>query len=462
MSASELNEADPLAAVETSVRGVTGLSGKFILFALAIMLAWAFLVPLGSAVIAPATLASSGHNQQLQHVRGGMVTGIFAKEGDLVPEGSVVVTLDPAIDQANLTRLQARHAVLEALRTRLEAEKAGGLAEADLDLAGINVTAFALRGSQALDFNTTASIAETTIAKALNAEQGRQYEKGRLAIGAQLRGLSDRAEGQRQRLASLTTQIENAKRRTELLENQLSDAQTLAKAGHISRNQVWEIETRLLDSQSSLTDLHSQLTSTQSLIGETEAEMDRVRMADGMETSRTLTDVLAELEQISDELTAAESAMDNAALRAPVRGYLVRLSAKTLGGVVKPGDVVGEIVPADAPLEVKARVALDKISAVRMGQSAELKLSTLNPRVHEPINATITYVAADASQDDATGERFFEVHAKLDETTTQNLEVALLPGMSGELFIEGETRTFATYMLQPLLDGLARTFREVH
>ncbi len=462
MSVIEPKEDDPLAQVVTSARGVTGVSGKFVLFALLVMLVWALFVPLGSAVIAPATLASSGHNQLLQHIRGGTVTGIFAREGDLVPEGRVVVKLDPAIDQANLTRLRARHAVLTALRKRLEAEKAGGLANVDLDLVELAPSRLTLRGSKAFDFTVTASLGDISIARALNEEQGRQYEKGRQAIGAQLRGLADRAEGQRQRVQSFQTQIQNAERRTQMLQNQLDDAQQLANAGHISRYQVWEVETRLLDSQNGLSDLRAQLASAKSLIRETEAEMDNVRMSDGVETSRTLTDVLAELEQISDELNAAEAAMDNVSLRAPVRGYLVRLAAKTIGGVVKPGEIVGEIVPADTPLEVKARVPLDKIAAVSVGQSAELKLSTLNPRVHEPIKATVSYVAADASRDEQTGERFFEVHALLDADSTGKLDVSLLPGMSGELFIEGENRTFATYMLQPLLDGFSHAFREVH
>ncbi len=462
MSAVEPSEDDPLAQVATSARGVTGSSGKFILFALVILLAWAVFVPLGSAVIAPATLASSGHNQLLQHVRGGTVSGIFAREGDLVEKGRIVVKLDPAVDQANLTRLKARHAVLTALRKRLEAEKAGGLAQAGLDLDGLDISLMTMRGSKSFDFTVTSSLGDGAIAKTLNAEQGRQFEKGRLAIGAQLKGLADRAEGQRQRYKSLREQIQNAERRTQMLQKQLADAELLVKAGHISRYQVWEIETRLLDSQNNISDLHAQMAAAGSQISETEAEMDRVRMADGVETSRTLTEVLAELEQISDELKAAETATDAASLRAPVRGYVVRLAAKTIGGVVRPGEVMAEIVPADAALEVKARVPLDKISAVQVGQSAELKISTLNPRVHDPIKATVSYVAADASRDEQTGERFFEVYARLDDDATKALDVSLLPGMSGELFIEGETRTFATYMLQPILDGLARTFREVH
>jgi len=452
-------EVDQFSDVATSPQGVTGRSGKFMLFALGIVLAWSVAVPLGSAVIAPATLVSSAHNQLIQHVSGGIVTGIHAEEGDLISKGGVILELDPAVDQARLTKLKGRHAVLSALRNRLEAEKSDDYSGPAL---GLNLSNLKLRGANNIDFTVTASVGDTPIERALNAEQVREVEKGRLAIGAQLRGLADRNIGQQQRLRSLTSQIKAAERRTEILRNQLANAQALAKAGHLSRQQAWDIEARFLDSESNQFDLRSQMATMQSAIGETNAEMDRVRMSDGKETSQQLTEVLAELEQISDEMAAAEQSRANAALRAPVRGYLVHFAANTRGGVVKPGETVGEIVPADAPLEVRARVALNQINAVQIGRPAEVRVSALNPRIYDPLPAEISYVAADASQDPQTGERFFEVRAILNLKATQQLGALLLPGMSGELFIEGEKRTFATYMLQPMFDGLTRTFREIH
>ncbi len=453
------DEKDPFADVETSPRGVTGRAGRFMLVALGVVLAWAFLVPLGSAVIAPTTLVSSAHNQLLQHVSGGIVTGIHAEEGDLIGKGRVVLELDPAVDQARLTKLKGRHAILSALRNRLEAEKTDDFRE---PMRTLDLSSLKLRGGSNIDSIVTSSVGGSSIERALNAEQVRELEKGRRAIGAQLRGLSDRAVGQQLRMRALASQINSAQRRTEILRSQLANAQALVKAGHLANQQAWDLEARFLDSESGLSELRSQMSTMQSSIGETEAEMDRIRMSDGKETSQQLTDVLAELEQISDELAAAESSRSNSVVRAPVHGYLVHFAATTLGGVVKPGETIGEIVPADAPLEARARVPLNQISAVHVGQSAEVKVSALNPRLYDPLPATVTYVAADASQDEQTGERYFEVRAHLDVAAAQEQGASLLPGMSGEIFIEGETRTFATYMLQPFYDGLARTFREVH
>lgn len=454
------DEIDPFANTALSPSGVTGGAGKFVMLAFAVVAGWALFVPLGSAVIAPATLVSSTNNQLLQHINGGVISGIHAQNGDLIEKGRVILELDPALDQARLTKLRARHAVLTALRNRLEAEKAGDIGG---PLLSMNTMPLRLRTSEAIDYGVTAATTKTTsIERVLNAEQVRELEKGRLALDAQLRGLVERNIGNQQQIRALSLQISSAERRVELLRRQLSSARSLVEAGHLAQQQAWNIESSYLESESALLQLRSQLAAMQGSVGETEAEMDRVRLSDGKETSQQLTEVLAELEQISDELAAAEHTRSNSAVRAPVRGHLVHFEATTLGGVVKAGETIGEIVPADAPLEVRVRVPLNQISSVNLGQPAHVRLSSLNPRIHDPVPAEISQIAADASRDEQTGERYFEVRATLDQQSTRELAEPLVPGMSGEIFIEGTARTFAAYLLEPVLDGFTRSFREMH
>ncbi len=459
MALSSDADADPFGNVPTTPGRVTGKAGKLVLAGLAVFVLWALFIPLDSAVIAPGELASSARNHKLQHVSGGVVMAMQAREGDLVEKGDVILTLDPATDQARLTKLRAQYAELMALRTRLEAEKAGvGMAGGPSSGEFLQMT---LRGLEGSDLPIEQDVADQPFAQRLNSEQLRELEKGRQAITAELRGLEKRLDGQQRRLAVLTTQLQNGRERIEILTAQLTKSQALAEQGYMARRQVQDLEIRVLDARNELSNLQSQVASTEGEIGGTLSEIDRVKLLDSRETSKQLTEVLAKIEQISDELTAAENARSQTELRAPVKGYLVHLAAVTVGGVIRPGEAIGEIVPADAPLEVKAQISLDKIAGIFPGEDAEVKISALNPRTHDPIPAEVTYVAADATQNEVTGEHFFEVRALLDKETLQQQGLSLKPGMGGEVFIKGEARTFATYLLQPFLDSLSHSFREV-
>lgn len=459
MTLNTRNEDDVFARIEINPSGATSRSGRILLAGLGVFMAWAVFIPLGSAVVAPASLASSGRNQILQHVAGGVITGINVEEGALIDQGEVVLELDPAIDQARLTKLRGRHAVLQALRGRLEAEK-----DADSGVNALLGVTAPMQGADGAEIDpmATASVSGTTVERALNAEQIREYEKGRNEIAAQIRALADRAQGLTQRTSELGMQIDNGGKRIELLRRQLANAETLVASGALARQQVWDLQARVLEAESSLSELRAQFASATGSVGETYAEMERIRMNDGRETSKQLTEVIAEIEQISDELAAAELARRQSTMRAPVRGYLMNLATTTIGGVIRPGETIAEIVPADAPLEARGRVLLQDIAAVQVGQAAEVRVSALNPRIHDRLPATVIYVAADATLDERTGERFFDVRALVDASSLAGSGIVLQPGMNGEIYIEGDSRTFATYMVQPLLDSLSRAFREVY
>jgi multidrug efflux pump subunit AcrA (membrane-fusion protein) len=62
---------------------------------------WAATAPLSSAVVAPGTIIFEGKRKSVQHLEGGIVGEILAKDGDRVQVGVVLVRLDPTRAQAN-------------------------------------------------------------------------------------------------------------------------------------------------------------------------------------------------------------------------------------------------------------------------------------------------------------------------------------------------------------------------
>ena len=453
----QVEEKDPFEGVATGARGVTGKAGKVVLLALIVLAAWAFLVPLGSAVVAPSQLVSSARNHKLANLSGGRVTMISAREGDLVEKGELIVSLDPAMDQAQLSGLQSRYAVLIALKQRLEAEKDTPSQSGSSLVVPANLE---MRGSVAIDGDPNLDASGVALRETLQAEQLRELNKGRQAIAAQLRGLENRAEGQRRRVESLSAQLADSQQRVGLLSEQFANAKALASQGHLPKSRVWELEANLLDAESRLSGVKAELAGAQSAVREAEAEQVRVQMADSAETSEQLTEVIAELEKIKDELTAAEIARTQTSLRAPVKGYVLFPEVVTEGSVFRGGQTIVEVVPAGEPLETLARVPLKDIGNVAVGQDAEVAVTALNARLYDKLPAKVTFVAADATHDEATDERYFEVRALLDQKTIADQKIPLKPGMAGDVYIIGQSRTFARYILQPFIDGISRAFRE--
>ncbi len=435
----------PLGEVDTAAGGLIGRAGGFLLASACAIAIWAVFVPMDSAVVAHGPVSSSGQNKLIQHRTGGVIKAIRYRDGEFVETGAVLFELDPIADEAQLNRLLARRIVLQAISARLEAEKSNS-DTVSTDEAQSRATPIA---------------AMSEFQSKIFLEQEREFLKNRLVIESELEALRQKSNRLEEQRNGLTRRLPHRKQQIENLQAQFTSAMELEKKGHISRQQLWEIESRLLDRQSELVNLESERDGIESAILENQSLIENASQRNDRLTSEKLTGIMAELQQISEEIKAAENARVQAHLRAPIAGTLVRSTVVTVGGVVKPAETLAEIVPQGVPLEVDAKVRAQDIKFVHIGQAAMVKINGLNPRLFDSIEGRIHYVAADSTQDERTGERYFKVKINIAAPIDpQTIEPVPVLGMMTEAFLKGEQRTFFQYIAQPVIEGMQRAFRE--
>lgn len=459
MSAPSGEPDNPFAGVPTQASILPGGFGRWVFGAFGVFCAWGLLVPLDAAVIANGTLMSAGRNQSVQHLTGGVIRAIHAREGALVAKGDALLELEPLVDLARLSRLKARQAALSAVETRLRAEKemdAGGGALPETRLAYARLE---LRTSDTALARVQSDVSPT-LGLTLAREQEREFLRGRRAVLAQVEALERRAAAERERRAGLGEQIERAKGLLDILDQRVSNMRSLAEKGYVSRSQLWDGEGRVLEQRSQLARLSSEASALDQTVAEIASEIARVRETDARDNSQRLTDVLSELESNRHEIAAAEQALGQTRILAPTAGHLVHFAANTPGAVVRGGETLAEIVPSGTRLVARGRVTPEDVVAVHLGQRAEVHVTALPSRISDPIDADVTFVASDATQDQRTGERYFEIETQLDLADRPELVGLLSPGLSAQIFVKGAPRTFARYLGQPLVDALRHTFRE--
>ena len=123
---SEIQEIRWKTKTETDSGSIIRIGGWSVGLLMVLFVIWGSTFPLSSAVITPGTVVSEGRNKLIQHSSGGQVLEIKVREGDFLEKGQIVLTLDPTQARADLSRLDARHASLSALKARLDAERSGG------------------------------------------------------------------------------------------------------------------------------------------------------------------------------------------------------------------------------------------------------------------------------------------------------------------------------------------------
>ena len=137
----------------------------------------------------------------------------------------------------------------------------------------------------------------------------------------------------------------------------------------------------------------------------------------------------------------------------------------TVGGVITNGETIMQIVPRSDALVVEAKVAPQDIDQVAVGAAGIVRILAGDQRTMPDLNGALTRVSADLTRDPGNGPQesqpYYLVRVSLPADEVQRLgDLKLVPGMPAEVFIQTYARTPLQYLLKPLREQIARTFRE--
>jgi adhesin transport system membrane fusion protein len=163
-----------------------------------------------------------------------------------------------------------------------------------------------------------------------------------------------------------------------------------------------------------------------------------------------------ELASLRQQRKLSQDQLSRTTLLAPLRGVVNKLSVTTIGGVVRPGEEILQIIPLDEELFVEAKVKPRDIAAVRMGQTATVKLSAYDYMIFGSLKGTVTFVSADTFKDEHARNPDAETHYKVTlavdrgQFTERQKSLEIRPGMQAEVELQTGGKTILTYLTKPL------------
>lgn len=162
-------------------------------------------------------------------------------------------------------------------------------------------------------------------------------------------------------------------------------------------------------------------------------------------------------------LPAYENKLDRTTVRAPVDGRINRVFVTTIGGSVRPGDPLLEMVPGRDSLLIEAMVAAKDIASVHLEQRAKVNISAYDSAVYGSMEGKVVAVSPDAVVNERTGESHYLVRVRtttdaISDSTGRRLRIG--PGMGAEVMLLGDKRSVLTYILTPLTRLAETAFRE--
>jgi adhesin transport system membrane fusion protein len=174
------------------------------------------------------------------------------------------------------------------------------------------------------------------------------------------------------------------------------------------------------------------------------------------ERANEYSDTLKEIATLRQNLKASEDQLNRTILRSPMRGVVNNLVVTTIGGVVRPGEEILQIIPLNDELFVEARVAPENIANIRAGQEATIKLTAYDYTIYETLKGHVDVISADTFKDErareADGNPHYKVTVRVDMSglTDRQARIEIRPGMQASVELHTGERTVLQYLMKPL------------
>ncbi len=406
---------------------------------------WSAFARLDSAVVAEGTIAVESNRKTVQHLEGGIVRQILVRDGDLVQEGQVLIRLDPTRNEATDRGFRQQLAIASALEARLAAQR---------DVA--DAVAFPPEVTRFKD--------DPVVANAIFDNQS-QFENRRQSL---LRGIEvvDKQIAQaKDEVRQAAVDEKTAQDQIDSIDVELPNLRMLLDKGLVALPRVTMLERQLIQTKGQLENAKINSTKGREKIGEMQARIDQLKQDYRQEAANLLPDVRKTISDARQQLVIASDALQRIDLRAPVTGTVQQLKIFTIGGVIKPGDPVLDIVPSSDTLVVRAKVQPIDVDRILTGETVEIRVPQFMRFELHPIEGVVRSISRDSVFDPPTSSMpappYFAVEVAVERASIpEGIRDRLSAGMTVDTIIRTEERTVLTYLLAPLTNRLAKSMHE--
>ena len=396
---------------------------------------WANFAEIDEVTHANGQVISSQRTQIIQNLEGGILGAVLVGEGEIVEKGTPLAQLDNKLAESQYRDAQNRILENELSIIRLEAE---------------------LNGERPVFSEEVLAAHPQAVSDQMAMFQARESQQ-RAEMGL----LESQYEQRRREVEELTGRKRQTERSLALAVEQRNIAAPLMQRKIYSRVDYLGLEQKVVSLQGDIESLASSIPKAQAAAEEAKQRLTLRKAEMEAEINAEITKRRTELNSLKETLAAGGDRVTRTELRSPVRGTVKQIYINTVGGVVKPGEAIMEIVPLDDTLLVEARVRPADVAFLHPGQKAMVKVSAYDFSIYGGLEAELEQISADTIED-KRGDFYYlvKVRTRKNSIVYRKEHLPIIPGMVTTVDILTGKKTVLDYILKPILKAWQNALRE--
>jgi len=403
------------------------LSGLFV---------WAYFAKLDEVTVAMGEVIPQGKVKVIQHLEGGIIETIHVQEGDIVKEGDPLVQLDLASAGTNKEELQVRLDGLKLKRARLEAEATG---------------------SPTPDFPSEEAL---RLPQIVVAEQ-KAFEARRHELNSTMTVMREQVKQRQLEVKELNGQKSAIERNLKLAKERFKMSESLLSQGLTAKMEHLQLEAEVSQLEGEWESIVPAIPRVEAAVTEAQERVREVAIKFQREAQEQLGGVEQNIAQVQELLVRATEQGFRATIASPIDGVVKNMRYNTIGGVVKPGEPILEVVPTGENLVIEAKLNPVDRGYVQVGQPTVVKVTTYDFVRYGGLDGKVIQIAADSTTG-PEGEPYFRVVVETDKTYLgqEKGKLPITPGMEATVDIHTGKKSVLDYLIKPVLKMRHEAFRE--
>ncbi|MGX9416417.1 HlyD family type I secretion periplasmic adaptor subunit [Vibrio sp. RC27] len=415
---------------------------------------WASFAEIDKMTVGQGKVVPSSQIQVIQNLEGGLVKEILVREGQHVKKGQQLLLLDETRFLSDFREREQDLANLQATAIELSASIDSVVISEVIE--GSDWQKSVIISYDKLEFPEQLEQEEPRLVSRQKAQYRQELDNLRNKIAV----VDEQVKQKRQELVELKSRVNNQRASYNLVKQELNITKPLADEGVVPLTDFLKLQRQVNDAQRELSTSRLKIPSTEAMIRESLYARIETAQKFRSEQQQKLNQAQDKLSSSSESAVGLEDKVNRTVITSPVNGTVNALYANTVGGVIKPGMDIADIVPSEDNLLIEARIAPQDIAFLRPELTAVVKFSAYDFTKFGGLPGSLEYIGADTQQDEE-GNSYYLVRVRtFSNSLNTNGELPIIPGMTASVDIITGKRTVMEYLLGPILSAKKNSLRE--
>jgi adhesin transport system membrane fusion protein len=414
---------------------------------------WAYFAELDRVTRGEGKVIPSTQMQIIQSLDGGVLQELYVKEGMSVKKGQLLARIDDTRFRSDMAQQNKEVDALRADIIRLQTELTSILVT---DVPNwklqINISKQRLKFPDDLNRNSPKLVLyqQEEYLGRLNNLENKVAIQGHQIIQRQ------------QEINDQNSKIETLKVSLELLERELTLTRPLAEKNIVPEVDLLRLKRTFNDAEGKLKSLRTIKSKQQSAFEEAVLKRREEVLNFRADAREQLNEFQSKYSRITEAQVGVQDKVKKALIRSPVVGKINTVHINTLGGVVKPGQALLEIVPTEDKLLIEAKILPKDIGFIHIGLPALVKITAYDFTRYGGLTGIVEHISADTTQDEE-GNIFYIIRIKTKNSkihSKDKKDMPIIPGMLTSVDVIMSKRSVLEYILNPILRAKDMALRE--